>query len=205
MKTLILVDIQNDFCPGGALPVPNGDKVVDVVNSIIDKFDDVVCTMDWHPDDHVSFALTHDAEVGTVIELDDGTPQMLWPVHCVEDSDGAQIHSGIKLPRNMTIPFTKGENPSVDSYSGFFDNGCKSTTELNEYLDDDSELYICGLATDYCVKFTALDAVELGYTTYLIIDACRAVDLPEGNEALAIQEMIDAGVKIITSSEIPNG
>ena len=178
MKALIIVDVQNDFCPGGALPVPEGDRVVEVINRIQPGFDLVVATQDWHPADHGSFAANHPGRrPGEQIELA-GLPQILWPVHCVQGTPGAELHAGLDRSRIARV-FHKGTDPNVDSYSGFFDNGRRTSTGLGEYLKGQgvTEVYVCGLATDYCVKFTALDAVGLGFKTYLIEDACRGVEL----------------------------
>ena len=174
MKALIIVDVQNDFCPGGALPVPEGDRVVEVINRIQPGFDLVVATQDWHPADHGSFAANHPGRrPGEQIELA-GLPQILWPVHCVQGTPGAELHPGLDRSRIARV-FRKGTDPSVDSYSGFFDNGRRASTGLGEYLKDQgvTDVYVCGLATDYCVKATALDAVASG-----VQDAPRGRRLP---------------------------
>ena len=164
MKALIIGDVQNDFCPGGALPVPGGDQVVEVINRMQPKFELVVAIQDWHPADHGSFAANHPGRSpGEQIELA-GLPQILWPVHCVQGTPGAELHPGLDRSRIARV-FRKGTDPSVDSYSGFFDNGRRSSTGLGEYLKDQgvTDVYICGLATDYCVKATAMDAANLGF------------------------------------------
>jgi nicotinamidase/pyrazinamidase len=196
-KALIIVDVQNDFCPGGSLPVPEGDKVVPVINNLQDKFDCVVATQDWHPKKHGSFAANHPGKnIGEVIELN-GLQQILWPVHCVQGEKGADLVKALSV-RKINKIIRKGMDVEVDSYSGFFDNGHKKATGLNEYLKEQSitDVYITGLATDYCVKFTALDAAQLGYKTYLIIDACRGVNLKLDDVDKAIKEMRKAGVVI---------
>jgi nicotinamidase/pyrazinamidase len=198
MIALIIVDVQNDFCPGGALPVPEGDAVVPVINRIQARYDLVVATQDWHPPNHGSFAANHPgSEVGQQIELA-GLPQILWPVHCVQDTPGAAFHSGLNLARVARV-FRKGTAPTIDSYSGFFDNGHRKSTGLADYLREQGaqEVHVCGLATDYCVKCTALDAVELGFRTRLLEDAARGVDLRPGDVQRAIDQMRQHGVELI--------
>lgn len=198
MKALVIVDVQKDFCPGGALPVPEGDRVVEVINRIEREFDLVVATQDWHPANHGSFAANHPGRrVGEEIELN-GLPQILWPVHCVQDTPGAELHPGLDR-RRITRVFRKGMDPTIDSYSGFFDNDRRNSTGLGEYLKEQgvTEVYVCGLATDYCVKHTALDAVRLGFKTSLLLDACRGVDLHPGDVERAVDEMHRAGICIV--------
>jgi len=200
MNALILVDIQNDFVPGGALAVPRGDEVVPAANRLQEKFELVVATQDWHPRDHGSFAANHPGKkVGDVIELN-GLPQILWPVHCVQDTPGAAFVAGLQTAKVARI-FQKGTDPDIDSYSGFFDNGHRKATGLGEYLKSKgvTDVYVCGLATDYCVKFTALDARQLGFNSYLVEDASRGVELKPGDAAAALEEMRRAGVRVIRS------
>ena len=195
MKALILVDIQNDFVPGGALAVPDGDAVVPVCNRLQRPFDLIVATQDWHPANHGSFAANHPGhKTGEVIEVN-GLKQVLWPVHCVQNTPGAAFAPGLDMSRVSRI-FQKGTDPAIDSYSGFFDNGHRKATGLDEYLKSKgvTDVYIVGLATDYCVKFTALDARSLGFNTFLVEDACRGVNLRHGDVADAIGEMKRAGV-----------
>jgi nicotinamidase/pyrazinamidase len=202
-RALILVDIQNDFVPGGALPVAEGDRVVPVANRIQKNFDLVVATQDWHPANHGSFASQHPgAKPGDVIDLN-GLPQVLWPDHCVQGSRGAQFHPQLDT-RRLSKVFQKGIDPEIDSYSGFFDNGHRRGTGLDEYLKNAgvSEVYLAGLATDYCVKYTALDARTLGFTTVLVEDACRGVNLNPGDSATAIDQMRCAGVRVVTSEQL---
>ncbi len=204
MKALIIVDMQNDFCPGGALPVPEGDHIVPLINRLQQQFELVVATTDWHPPEHCSFASNHPGhKVGDVVEID-GLPQILWPVHCVQNTPGAALHPALHTARIARL-FRKGADPRVDSYSAFFDNGRRKATGLAEYLRQQgaSQLYICGLATDYCVKYTALDAVELGFATSVLVDACRGVELRHGDVADAIDQMQRAGVNIITGVPHP--
>src|SRR5690348_16174351 len=166
MNALVLVDIQNDFVPGGTLAVPEGDRIVPICDRLQDCFDLVVATQDWHPRDHGSFAANHPGrKVGDVIDLN-GLRQILWPVHCVQNTPGAAFVPGLDTQRVQRI-FQKGTDPAIDSYSGFFDNGHRKATGLGEYLKERavSDVYVAGLATDYCVKFTALDATQLGFKT----------------------------------------
>ncbi|MBB64085.1 MAG: nicotinamidase/pyrazinamidase [Waddliaceae bacterium] len=203
MRALLLVDIQNDFLPGGALAVPHGDEIVPIVNKIMEKFDYIVASKDWHPEGHGSFATSHpNKQVGEVIDLN-GLPQILWPVHCVQNTEGADFAPLLDKEKIQELVF-KGCDPSVDSYSAFFDNGQRQKTELDSLLKKKGvkELYVLGLATDYCVKFSVLDAVNLGYQTFLIEDACRGVDLKEGDTPAAVEEMRQAGAKIIHSADL---
>lgn len=198
MKTLVLVDIQNDFLPGGALAVPEGDRIVPVVNALLPDFDLVVATQDWHPAGHGSFAANHPGRKPfEQIDLN-GLPQTLWPVHCVQNTGGALFAPGLDTRRVERV-FPKGTDPGVDSYSGLFDNGRRRGTGMSEWLRQRGahELWICGLATDYCVKFTALDAVREGFRVHLLTAACRGVDLSPGDCARAVEEMRLAGVEII--------
>jgi len=204
MKTLILVDIQNDFLPGGALAVPEGDVIVPIVNGLLPRFDLVMATQDWHPADHGSFAANHPGRAAFEnIELN-GLPQTLWPVHCVQNTGGACFAPGLDTRRVARV-FPKGMDPRVDSYSGLFDNGRRGSTGMAEWLKEKGvrELWVCGLATDFCVKFTALDAVAEGFRVHLITDACRGIDLPPGNVAAALAEMEAAGVQLVTSQDLP--
>jgi len=203
MKALIVVDVQNDFIPGGALAVPEGDKVVPVCNQLMSSFELVVATQDWHPKNHASFAANHPGRsVGEVIDLH-GLPQVLWPVHCVQNTRGAMFGPGLKTDL-FTRVFQKGTDPEIDSYSGFFDNGHRKATGLGEYLASQkvTDVYVCGLATDYCVKFTALDAYQLGMKVHLIEDACRGVNLKAGDVDRAIEEMRRTGVEVLESSQV---
>lgn len=203
MRVLILVDIQNDFLPGGALAVTRGDEVIAVANALQPHFDHVVSTQDWHPRNHGSFAANHEGRTpGELIELH-GLTQVLWPVHCVQQTPGAQFADTLDSSRVAKV-FPKGTDPQIDSYSGFFDNGKRKATGLGEYLQKlpATEVAVLGLATDYCVKFTALDAHALGFKTTLVRDGCRAVNLQAGDDERAIAEMKQAGIEIVTSEEI---
>ena len=198
MHALILVDLQYDFMPGGALAVPGGNDVVEVANQWIPKFELVVATQDWHPPGHLSFASQHpNREIGELIDLK-GTEQILWPEHCIQGSPGAALHADLDHEQvDAVIP--KGTDISIDSYSGFFDNGHRQATGLGDYLNERhvNEVTIMGLATDYCVKFTALDAVRHGLKTNIVLSGCRGVDLNEGDIKRALQEMRAAGVALI--------
>ena len=204
MRVMIVVDIQNDFLPGGALEVPRGNEIVGLVNSLMPHFDLVVATQDFHPENHGSFG-QNDAEIGTLVDLN-GLEQILWPIHCVEGTNGAEFSDELRLA-DIDKVVLKGTDVGVDSYSGFFDNGRKNATELHEYLQEQGveEAFIVGLATDYCVKFTALDAAELGYRTFLIKDACRGVNLQEGDVERALEQMVEAGVNVVNSNELLGG
>ena len=200
MHALLLIDIQNDFMPGGALPVNEGDQIVPVVNRLLGKFELVIATQDWHTRNHGSFAANHPGkQPGDLIELS-GLQQILWPVHCVQNSPGADFHQALQTDSIDKI-FVKGTDPAIDSYSGFFDNGHKKDTGLANFLKQKNvtEVSICGLATDYCVKFSAIDAANLGLKTNVIRDACRGVELKPGDGAAAFCEMKDTGVQIIDS------
>lgn len=206
MKALLLVDLQNDFCKNGALEVKDGDSVISVANSLIKKFkennDLIVATKDWHPNSHKSFAINSNEKVGDLGTLN-GLPQVWWPVHCVENTYGSEFHSKLDS-NNIDKTIFKGNNPEIDSYSGFFDNGKLQKTNLDNFLKEKNidTLYIMGLATDFCVKFTVLDALELGYKVYLIEDGCRGVNLTPSSSKDAIKEMKNKGAIITKSFEI---
>ena len=204
MRALILVDLQNDFCKYGALEVKDGDLVIPIANSLMDKFDLVVATQDWHPANHESFAANHNLwdKPGDIINLH-GLEQVLWVTHCVQNTYGAAFVKELNVEKIHKI-FPKGMNPQIDSYSGFFDNGKRQSTGLGEYLQTQGikEVYIMGLATDYCVKFTTLDALDLGFKTYLIEDACRGVNLQPQDSAVAIATMQDKGAILIQFKNI---
>jgi len=204
MKALILVDIQNDFCPKGALAVTKGAEVVPVANRLNTSmmFDYVVLTQDWHPSSHKSFASNNEgAEAWTLGELN-GLPQVWWPNHCEWGNKGAEFHKNLLTGRANLI-LRKGMDPEVDSYSGFFDNA-KRSTGLGDWLAAQhiKEVYIMGLATDYCVKFTALDCARLLFKTYLIEDGCRAVNLQPDDGAKAIKEMKSADIEVVNSTQL---
>ena len=204
-KALIMIDIQNDFCPSGQLAVTDGDAVVPLANRLQDNFDCIIATKDWHPQNHSSFASSHkDQKIGD-IKILNGVEQVLWPDHCISESTGAEFHPDLNTDKITTI-FYKGIDKNIDSYSAFFDNAHLRSTGLHDYLNKENiqDLYLMGLATDYCVKFSALDAKQLGFNVYLITDACRGVELKPGDIANAILEMKMAGVKLICSDEVFN-
>lgn len=206
MRALIVVDIQHDFMPGGALAVPDGDKAIAVANAVMPVYEVVVLTQDWHPARHRSFAAEHPGrQVGEVIEVG-GVQQVLWPVHCVQETRGAAFPAELHTGR-VTEVFRKGMDPEVDSYSGFFDNGRRHATGLGEWLRGRgvSEVDVLGVALDYCVKFTALDAAELGFRTRLILDGCRAVELAPGDAARAVEQMQAAGIEVVDSAVVLAG
>jgi nicotinamidase/pyrazinamidase len=203
MRALVLVDLQYDFCPGGALAVPHGDETIPVAQRLMRKFDCVVATQDWHPANHGSFAINHPG--GKPYDMSElgGLPQVLWPAHCVQGTRGADLHADLDRAR-ITQVIRKGTDPDIDSYSGFFDNGHRKATGLADWLTahGTDELFVLGLATDYCVKFTTLDARKLGFAVSLVVDGCRGVNLRPDDSANAIEEMRAAGAHIIESSAV---
>jgi nicotinamidase/pyrazinamidase len=202
-KALILVDLQNDFCPGGKLAVPKGDEVIQIANELQAFFDVIIATLDWHPQDHVSFAANHPGtKIYDVIQVK-GIQQILWPEHCVQGSKGAEFHPDLMTYKIEHI-FHKGIEKDIDSYSTFFDNAHLRSTGLGDFLKDKKidEIYLMGLATDYCVKYSALDAIHLGFTVYVIQDGCRGIDLKPGDIDKAFAEMTAAGVKLIQSKDL---
>lgn len=205
-SALLLVDLQNDFCRGGALAVTDGDATIAVANQMMAwcKSHDiaVLASQDWHPAGHRSFAINSQAEPWTLGELN-GLPQVWWPVHCVQQEPGAEFHPSLNLPL-VDFVVQKGTNREIDSYSAFFDNGHRAATVLNDWLKvaKVTHLYVMGLATDYCVKFTVLDALGQGYEVTLLTDGCRGVNLQPEDSAEAVEAMRVAGAVISTSEEI---
>lgn len=202
-KALIMVDLQNDFCPGGSLAVKGGNEIIPLANQLQSHFEVIIATKDWHPRDHMSFASNHPGhKVGDVITVND-LQQVLWPDHCIQESKGAEFHPLLDTSR-ITKIFFKGIDKSVDSYSAFFDNAHLRNTGLADYLlqNNIEDIYILGLATDYCVRFTCLDASRMGFKTYLIEDACRGVELNSGDIERALDEMHDEGVVILKAKDI---
>jgi len=194
---LIVIDVQNDFCPGGALAVTGGDEVVATINTLMNDFACVVLTQDWHPHDHSSFAATHGAEPFSTAMMPYG-PQTLWPTHCVQGSEGAAFHHGLRTrPAQMVI--RKGFHPQIDSYSAFFENDRSTATGLDGYLRTRgvTDVVLAGLATDFCVGFSALDAARLGYGVTVRLDASRAIDL-DGSLSAMLDQMRAAGVRLET-------
>jgi nicotinamidase/pyrazinamidase len=203
MNALVIVDLQNDFLPGGALPVPSGDEVIPLENRLQNQFELVVATQDWHPPNHGSFAANHPGKKpGDRIMLD-GIEQILWPVHCVQDTHGAEFASSFDMKRIASV-FQKGTDPRIDSYSAFFDNAHRRTTGLGDYLKDRSikDVYLLGLALDYCVKYSALDARQLGFKTQVIVDACRGIALERNDLDRALDEVKKAGATLVQSREL---
>ncbi len=203
VRALLLVDLQNDFMPFGALPVAGGDAVVPVANALIPRFSLVVASQDWHPADHGSFASAHPGTLpGDVVDLC-GVSQVLWPDHCVQDMPGASFHSGLDIG-GVDHVVRKGADPAVDSYSAFFDNDRRRDTGLAAYLEERGaeELVIMGLATDYCVRATVLDACGLGFGVTVIEDGCRGVDVTPGDSERAFAEMRSAGARVIRAAEL---
>ncbi|WKK75799.1 bifunctional nicotinamidase/pyrazinamidase [Marivirga salinae] len=201
MKTLIIVDPQYDFMPGGSLEVEKGDEIIPVINSISDEFELIVATQDWHPDGHSSFASSHNGKKQFDKIEWKGMEQVLWPDHCVQGSKGANFHEALKIDSVEAI-FRKGMNPDIDSYSGFYDNEHKKSTGLSGYLKEKkaSELYFCGLAADICVYFTLKDAINEGFKVNLIENATRPLD--EGDFAEQKKELKSLGVNILKSTEL---
>lgn len=198
MRALVLIDIQNDFLPGGALAVPEGDLIVPVVNGLLPDFPLVVATQDWHPADHGSFAVNHPGQaVFSQGELN-GLPQTFWPAHCVRNTGGALLAPGLDTRRIARV-FPKGTDAGIDSYSGLFDNGHRASTGMGEWLREAgvTGLWVAGLATDYCVKFTVLDALNERFAVNVLSHACRGVELNPGDCARAFEEMRLAGASLV--------
>lgn len=198
MKCLLIVDLQNDFCCGGALEVKDSDKIIPIINNLVKKYEDnqdlIVATLDWHPSNHGSFASNSGGNIGELGELN-GIAQIWWPNHCIENTFGSELHNNLKPINNKIY---KGRNPKYDSYSGFFDtNG--TPTKLNGLLksNDIDTIDIVGLATDYCVKFTVIDALKLGYKVNLITSGCRGVNLSPTDSEVAIEDMKRLGAVIV--------
>ncbi len=197
MIPLIVVDVQNDFCPGGSLAVKGGNEIVPLINGFRGRFDTFIFTQDWHPRNHASFAANHPGKKpGDVIRLE-GLAQVMWPVHCVQNTPGAAFHKELVVKKDERI-FQKGTDPAIDSYSAFYDNAHQKSTGLGEYLKSlgVAELFLCGLATDYCVRFSTLDALKLGFKVSVLLSACRGVELSPGDTAMAVDEMRAHGAVI---------
>lgn len=202
MKALLIIDVQNDFCPGGALEVPDGDMVVPVINSLSGEFDAVIQTQDWHPEGHYSFASSHEEkEPFETISMSYGE-QVLWPDHCVQDSNGSDFHPDLETHRSQLI-IRKGFREDIDSYSAFYENDNETTTGLTGYLRerDIDTLYAVGLATDFCVKWSVLDGIKEGFNLYVVEDAVRGIDI-EGSVDQAWEEMLNAGAEKVTAAEL---
>ncbi len=199
---LLLIDIQNDFCPGGALAVKDGDQVIPVANKLAASTPLVVASQDWHPKNHGSFASASGKPLFGQFDLN-GLPQTAWPDHCVAGSVGASLHPALDQTRIAAV-FRKGMDPTVDSYSAFFDNARRNDTGLGAYLKGRgiTDVIVMGLATDYCVRFSALDAASLGFRTYVVTDGCRGVNISPTDSTDALAAMLAGGVTPVTSGEI---
>ena len=203
MNCLILVDLQNDFMPGGALPVPRGDEVIGLANRLAARFDYVVASQDWHPSSHRSFASQHPGHsAGDIIELN-GLSQVLWPDHCVQCTAGAEFHPALNQSCVDAV-FKKGTDRELDSYSAFYDNARRRSTGLGEHLKSLGIESAClmGLATDYCVRFSAVDAASLGLRTSVIREGCRGIDLAPGDIDRAWKQMEEAGVNVVSERSL---
>jgi len=202
-KVLIVIDMQNDFCPGGNLPVKDGDEIIPVVNEIMKSFAVVVATQDWHPQNHVSFASNHKGKKIYDTIIHDGIDQALWPDHCVAGTKGADFYKGLDTDR-FNLILRKGTNPAIDSYSAFMENDKKTETGLHGYIKalNPAKVFVCGLATDYCVYYTAMDSVKYGFETHVLIDACRGIDEPAGSINAVIADMKKSGIKIENVNEL---
>ncbi|WLF83026.1 bifunctional nicotinamidase/pyrazinamidase [Moraxella sp. ZY210820] len=199
---LIIVDMQNDFMPNGALAVQNADQIIQPINQLAQHFQNVILTQDWHPNEHISFVDNHtNQQVFDYIELSYGQ-QVLWPRHCVQGSQGAEFHRDLNIPHTQLI-IRKGYHVEIDSYSAFLEADKKTATGLASYLRERqiNTVYIVGVATDYCVKWTALDAQQAGFKTYVIEDMCKAIDI-NGSLAQAWLEMSQAGVQRVQSCQM---
>jgi nicotinamidase/pyrazinamidase len=199
VKTLIITDVQHDFLPGGALGIPGANSIIPLINQIMPKFDHVFATQDWHPPHHISFASTHHKKPGEVIQIGD-QKQVLWPDHCVQNTHGAELAAGLEKKRIEAI-FHKGTDRKVDSYSTFYDNARRRSTGLSDHLFKSKlkDLYFVGLATDYCILYSVLDAIDLGFNTFVIQDACRAINLHPDDEKKALERMRSKGAHLILS------
>jgi nicotinamidase/pyrazinamidase len=203
MNVLIVVDVQNDFLPGGALPVPHGDEVIPIVNDLQQQFELVVATKDWHPRDHSSFATNHPRKKPGDRVIVDDIEQILWPVHCIQNTHGAEFAALFNTSRVAHV-FHKGVDPMIDSYSTFFDNAHRRHTGLAHYLEKRGvkDIYLVGLALDYCVKYSTLDARQLGLNTHVILDGCRGIELEPGDIDRAVDEMQRVGAVFVESNKL---
>ena len=194
---LLIIDVQNDFCPGGALEVPQGDEILRGINALMSEFDAVVLTQDWHPAGHSSFASSHEGNSPYEVVTMPYGPQVLWPDHCIQGSQGAAFHPDLEWTKAELV-IRKGFRPSIDSYSAFYENDHKTPTGLAGYLRERgiSELTMVGLATDFCVAYSALDAVREGFSVTVALEACRAIDLG-GSLATMTQRMKEAAVTLL--------
>jgi nicotinamidase/pyrazinamidase len=203
MNALIIVDLQNDFLPGGALPVPHGDEVIPLANELQRSFELVLATQDWHAPDHGSFAANHPGKKPGDRIILDGIEQILWPVHCVQNTQGAEFAASFETSKIAHV-FHKGIDPKIDSYSTFFDNAHRRHTGLADYLKQRQvkDIYLMGLALDYCVKYSVLNARQLGLNTHVILDGCRGIELERGDIDRALDEMKRVGAVLLQSSDL---
>ncbi len=202
-QALIIVDMQNDFMPDGALPVEGGYDIVEPINELMEQFELVVATQDWHPPDHCSFASNHEGkEPGETVEVE-GIEQILWPDHCVQETEGADFVDGLNVDGVDKI-FQNGDDPRYDSYSGFWDNAHKKSTGMGEFLREQgvSHIFVVGVATDYCVKYTAIDGCREEFETHVVLDACRGVENQPGDIEEAVVDMVAAGAKMTSIEEM---
>ncbi|PAU93938.1 nicotinamidase [Aliifodinibius salipaludis] len=204
MEALLIIDVQNDFCPGGALEVPNGEQIIPTINKLSREFDIVIQTQDWHPKGHSSFASSHQGkEPFEIIEMPYGE-QVLWPDHCVQSSPGANFHPDLETKRSQLI-IRKGFRKDIDSYSAFYENDDETTTGLTGYLKDRDIDTLCavGLATDFCVKWSVIDGIKEDFNLYVVEDAVKGIDI-DGSVDQAWQEMLDKGAQKISSQKLLN-
>ncbi|MCB0335598.1 MAG: bifunctional nicotinamidase/pyrazinamidase [Bdellovibrionales bacterium] len=213
MEVLLLIDLQNDFCPGGSLPVPDGDKTIQIANELLSSrhYDLVIATKDWHPRNHGSFAINHPGAEEYSLGTLGGLPQRMWPAHCIENTWGAEFHPDLNTELIDHVVL-KGTDPDIDSYSGFFDNGQKRETNLRELIEAEAKLRnvfrgditidCMGLATEYCVKFTALDARRLDFDTNIIIDGCRGINQQPGDDLKTFRQLQQQDIGVIDSKTI---
>ncbi len=202
MKALIIIDMQQDFCPGGALAVQDGDTIIPVINQLATRFPHIILTQDWHPEGHSSFASVHEGKAPyDTVQMNYGE-QVLWPDHCVQGNKGADFHPDLEV-NNAQLIIRKGFRKDVDSYSVFYENDHKTATGLAGYLKDCGikTVYLTGLATDFCVKWSAIDGIKEGLDVYVITDAVKGINL-NGSEDAAWAEMREAGIKEIQASEV---
>ncbi|WP_138429935.1 bifunctional nicotinamidase/pyrazinamidase [Fodinibius saliphilus] len=202
MKALLIVDVQNDFCPGGALEVPNGDTIVPLINKLSKQFDVIIQTQDWHPKEHSSFASSHKSKAPfETTEMPYGE-QVLWPDHCIQGSEGAEFHPDLETNHSQLI-IRKGFRKEIDSYSAFYENDDTTSTGLSGYLHERNidTLYTVGLATDFCVKWSVIDGLEEGFDIFVVEDAVKGIDI-EGSVEKSWQEMIDAGAQKVTTQKL---
>jgi nicotinamidase/pyrazinamidase len=203
MKALLIVDMQNDFMPGGALPVPHANQIIPVINQLIPKFHHVLATQDWHPKNHQSFAPMHPGKKPGDIMMIKEVEQVLWPVHCVRNTKGAELVKELDKSAIASIIY-KGTDEWIDSYSAFFDNARRKSTGLADYLQSRAidEIYVAGVATDYCVLYSVIDAIDLGFTVHVVVDACKGINLNPGDVDEALATMREKGAQMITTKEV---